>query len=450
MRRKSIMRSRPWDLTEPLGLMASLLPSSRLTWDTIRGDLMAMIMILLCHSDSDFINRHQPSAHSRKDNPVADPAPYNHSCSNCFYQREINLGEHCDGPGNCPLYVKEEGIKRFYDDQIGHGKGVRQNGLGLYPRISAISWFGLEDVKRSSIQDLNYGEGLCGRIGDGSSTSMQFDPWCHRVISSCPLTDATERPSTCLQLYVQFAIKRVNRPYTCFGIVTTPQPFGLAAAGVLELISVRNWEEWTDWFECNRNRPATLSFNDFMTGALCIFDFIWKVQNEVIHGGHLLQISKAMSIASMRFNGHLARKMDQPATTAASVLTPPSGVVTDRFPVTDPALAEASMLLSAAKHATQSNFSSVNFFCDNVCVVSNILKAHGTHHNINLEGVSTHFQMLTAQFANWSVQKINRKENFMAHNAAKWAKINSAIGNIQFSSMDPKVFEDYKEWWPDP
>ncbi|KAF4365220.1 hypothetical protein G4B88_000379 [Cannabis sativa] len=173
-------------------------------------------------------------------------------------------------------------------------------------------------------------------------------------------------------------------------------------------------------------------------------------------------------------------KMDQPATTAASVLTPPSGwlnccsdvnidsnhsfgaavfrdsmnricsVVTDRFPVTDPALAEASMLLSAAKHATQSNYSSVNFFCDNVCAVSNILKAHGTHHNINLEGVSTHFQMLTAQFANWSVQKINRKENFMAHNDAKWAKINSAIGNIQVSSMDPKVFEDYKEWWPDP
>ncbi|KAM6542387.1 hypothetical protein CsatB_006834 [Cannabis sativa] len=253
----------------------------------------------------------------------------------------------------------------------------------------------------------------------------------------------------------------------CWGIRTNTHNFS-------------TWEDWMDWFECNRNRPATLSFNDFMIGALCIFEVIWKVRNEVTHGGLPLQTSKASRTASMRLNDHLACKMDKPVTTAASVLTPPSGwlnccsdvnidsnhsfgaavfrdsmnricsVVTDCFPVTDPALAEASMLLSAAKHATQSNFRSVNFFCDNVSAVSNILKAHGTQHNINLEGVSTQFQRLTALFANWSVQRINRKENFMAHNAAKWAKVHSALGTIQVSSMDPKVFEDYKEWWPDP
>ncbi|KAF4382165.1 hypothetical protein F8388_008651 [Cannabis sativa] len=116
-------------------------------------------------------------------------------------------------------------------------------------------------------------------------------------------------------------------------------------------------------------------------------------------------------------------------------------VVADHFSVTDPTLAEASMLLSAARHAAHLNFNSVNFFCDNDSAVSSIREAHDIQSNLNLDGVSTHFKTLSAQFVNWNVKKINRNENFMAHNA---------FGDIQITSMDPKVFEDYKEWWPDP
>ncbi|KAF4403506.1 hypothetical protein G4B88_008152 [Cannabis sativa] len=237
------------------------------------------------------------------------------------------------------------------------------------------------------------------------------------------------------------------------------------------------WEKWMDWFGSNRNRPATLSFDDFMTGALCIFEVIWKVRNEVTHGGQLLQISMAMRNASTRLNDHLACKADRPCKvptvplpgwmTCCTDVTIDSNysfgaevfrdsknricsVVADRFSVTDPTLAEASILLSAARHAAHLNFNSVNFFCDNDSAVSSIREAHGIQSNLNLDGVSTHFKTLSAQFVNWNVKKINRNENFMAHNAAKWAKLNSTFGDIQITSMDPKVFEDYKEWWPDP
>uniref|UniRef100_A0A803P4U5 Reverse transcriptase domain-containing protein n=1 Tax=Cannabis sativa TaxID=3483 RepID=A0A803P4U5_CANSA len=38
-----------------------------------------------------------------------------------------------------------------------------------------------------------------------------------------------------------------------------------------------NWSEWLDWVKDSSNRPDTLSFEDFITGALCIFESIWKV-----------------------------------------------------------------------------------------------------------------------------------------------------------------------------
>uniref|UniRef100_A0A803NT74 Reverse transcriptase domain-containing protein n=1 Tax=Cannabis sativa TaxID=3483 RepID=A0A803NT74_CANSA len=73
----------------------------------------------------------------------------------------------------------------------------------------------------------------------------------------------------------------------------------------------------------------------------------------------------------------------------------------------------------------------------------------GVQRCIDLEGTSAQFRSLSTQLRRWKLKHINRKENFMAHNVAKWAKLNAAVGDIDVKIMDPLVFNDYKEWHPD-
>uniref|UniRef100_A0A803Q3C6 RNase H type-1 domain-containing protein n=1 Tax=Cannabis sativa TaxID=3483 RepID=A0A803Q3C6_CANSA len=240
----------------------------------------------------------------------------------------------------------------------------------------------------------------------------------------------------------------------------------------------QNWEEWMDWFGCMRNRPPNLSFIEFMTGALCIFEVIWKMRNELIHNGQLGQIMVVIQQASRRLNDHLVCKLDRPLKQAIS-LTPSEGwmtcctdvsigidhsvgaavfrdsknriwsVVADRFSATNSALAESLILVCAVQHAVRLELSCVNFFSDNVCAISNILETQGVQRCIDLEGTSAQFRSLSAQLRRWHLKHINRKENFMAHNVAKWAKLNAAVGDIDVKIMDSLVFNDCKEWHPD-
>uniref|UniRef100_A0A803P4D7 RNase H type-1 domain-containing protein n=1 Tax=Cannabis sativa TaxID=3483 RepID=A0A803P4D7_CANSA len=215
-----------------------------------------------------------------------------------------------------------------------------------------------------------------------------------------------------------------------------------------------------------------------MTGALCIFEVIWKTRNEVIHNGHLVPITVAIRDACRRLNDHLVCKIDRHLK-HATVLTPSEGwmtcctdvtigldhsvgaaifrdsknhiwsVVADRFSTTNSALAEALMLVCAVKHAVRLELTCVNFFSDNESAVTNISETQGVQRCIDLDGISAQFRSCSTQLRLWKLKHISRKENFMAYNVAKWAKLNVAVGDIDVNYVDPLVFDDYKEWNPD-
>ncbi|KAF4364948.1 hypothetical protein F8388_020662 [Cannabis sativa] len=122
----------------------------------------------------------------------------------------------------------------------------------------------------------------------------------------------------------------------------------------------------------------------------------------------------------------------------------------ERFATTDPSLAEAQMLVCAAQVAVRNRFLCVSFFCDNADVVSTFLEADRQNWNMNLDGAATMFRICTKGFQSFKLTSIGREANFMAHNAAKWAKFNSVVGEIDLIVMDPEVFVDHKEWYPEP
>ncbi|KAF4398612.1 hypothetical protein G4B88_013701 [Cannabis sativa] len=122
----------------------------------------------------------------------------------------------------------------------------------------------------------------------------------------------------------------------------------------------------------------------------------------------------------------------------------------ERFAATDPSLAEAQMLVCAAQVAVRNRFLCVSFFCDNTEVVSTFLEADRQNRNLNLDGAAMMFRNCTKGFQSFKLTSIGREANFMAHNAAKWAKFNSVVGEIDLRVMDPEVFVDHKEWYPEP
>ncbi|KAF4351037.1 hypothetical protein F8388_016215 [Cannabis sativa] len=235
-----------------------------------------------------------------------------------------------------------------------------------------------------------------------------------------------------------------------------------------------NWSEWLDWVKDSSNRPDTLSFEDFITGALCIFESIWKVRNDVCHGAHQIQISEAIRAICVRYKDH--HSCIRPLRVKSEIdLTPLLGWMTcctdvsidlnlsvgaavfrdDRnricgvfaacFTATEPTLAEAHTLAMAGHYVVQNQFMRVGFLCDNAAVVSNFLETNTQNLHLNLAGAASKFRSSTLHLQSFQLSKIGREQNFMAHNAAKWARINNVVGEIDISSMPPEVFVDQKE-----
>ncbi|KAM6553508.1 hypothetical protein CsatB_014270 [Cannabis sativa] len=228
-------------------------------------------------------------------------------------------------------------------------------------------------------------------------------------------------------------------------------------------MEIGNWSEWRDWFNDRRNRPAALSFAEFITGALCIFESIWKVRNDVRHGGHHTQISVAIRTIRVRYRDHQSCILPPRSKTELN-LTPPPGWMTCCTDVSIdtnlsvgaavlrfvPALVEALTLAMAGQVAVQNQFQRVGFFCDNAEVVSNFSKTNSHNIYLNLAGAVAKFRSTSLQLQSIQLSKIGREQNFMAHNAAKWARLTEVVGEIALSSLPPEVFVDHQEWFPDP
>ncbi|KAF4367779.1 hypothetical protein G4B88_011080 [Cannabis sativa] len=198
-----------------------------------------------------------------------------------------------------------------------------------------------------------------------------------------------------------------------------------------------NWSEWKDWFNDRRNRPVALSFVEFITGALCIFESIWKVLNDVRQGGHHTQISVAIQAIRVRYRDHQSCILHPRSKTELNLTPPPGwltcctdvsidtnlsvgaavfrddknricGVYSACFTATEPALVEALTLATAGQVAVQHQFQRVGFFCDNVEVVSNFSETNSHNIHLNLAGAAAKFKSTSLQLQSVQLSKIGR------------------------------------------
>ena len=123
------------------------------------------------------------------------------------------------------------------------------------------------------------------------------------------------------------------------------------------------------------------------------------------------------------------------------------GIYSACFNVTNPTLVEAEMLVVAAALASKLNYKFVNFLCDNSTVVT-YLNAKDEASHFQLEGVKVRFDNVATCFDEFKVGKIMRAHNFVAHNTAKWARVNQFIGEIDLGILDGSILSDELEWDP--
>ncbi|KAF4369809.1 hypothetical protein F8388_019689 [Cannabis sativa] len=115
----------------------------------------------------------------------------------------------------------------------------------------------------------------------------------------------------------------------------------------------------------------------------------------------------------------------------------------ERFAAADPALAEAQMLGTAATFAVKKQFQKVIFYCHNALVITFFNDRAKERSNLNLEDAATQFSNTCQSLDCYKLLNIPRKDNFMAHNSAKWAGANLTIGEIELFAIDGEVVSDF-------
>ncbi|KAF4366937.1 hypothetical protein G4B88_029261 [Cannabis sativa] len=280
---------------------------------------------------------------------------------------------------------------------------------------------------------------------------------------------------------VLFAKRERRLLYTCSGNATMHRQFGLE----VDLWGVRsdqlhctNWISWMAWFLDKNHRPQLLSFDEFMTGALYIFKVIWEARNEVIHGSSIRPIMEAINLVNRLYNDHRSRWNSKAGKSVHKRITDAGWwncctdvsiqpnhsfgaavfrdhmdrivlIYSERFSATDPTLAEASMLASAAEYAMGNLKGKVVFYCDNDVVVANCSTIWNTNQVLDIKGVADRFKSAVRLLEDSKLRKVDRIFNFLAHNSAKWAAAVNATGVLDLGSMDVNIFSDVREWAPD-
>ncbi|KAM6579768.1 hypothetical protein CsatA_003542 [Cannabis sativa] len=212
--------------------------------------------------------------------------------------------------------------------------------------------------------------------------------------------------------------------------------------------------------------------------GLCIFEVIWNNRNKVIHGTNITPINEVIGIVRRQFHDHSSSR--QPLSKNVEIcVTPRMGWIactTDvsidadqsfgaavfrdscnriqaiysvHLNVTNPTLAEALTIVSAAEFGVRRNFNNILFFCDNSLVVTHFNALHSEDHQL-LNGAVERFSSVDRTLRNWKVKKISWGVNFMAHNSAKWARYHGSVGELAVNTMDEGVLLDDTEWIPDP
>ncbi|KAF4388120.1 hypothetical protein F8388_014803 [Cannabis sativa] len=225
-----------------------------------------------------------------------------------------------------------------------------------------------------------------------------------------------------------------------------------------------NWTNWMAWFLDKNHRPQILSFDEFMTGALCIFKVIWEARNEVIHGSRIRPILEAINSVNRQYNDHRSSwkpkvgknvhkriteagwwsccadvSIQQNHSIGAAVfrdhLDRIMSIYSERFSATDPTLAEASMLATAAEYAMVNLKGKIVFYCDNDVVVANCSATCNSNQVLDIKGVAQRFN-------NSKLRKIDRNFNFLAHNSVKWAAAVNVTGVLDLGFMEANIFSD--------
>ncbi|KAF4364041.1 hypothetical protein F8388_011833 [Cannabis sativa] len=210
-----------------------------------------------------------------------------------------------------------------------------------------------------------------------------------------------------------------------------------------------------------------------MGGALCIFKVIWEARNEVVHGTRLRPIMEVINSVNRLYNDHLSRwksnankRVNKRITevgwwnccTDVSIQPNQSfgaavfrdhmdrivAIYSERFSTTNPTLAEATILASAAEFARVNLKGKVVFYCDNKVVVANCSNICNTNQNIDIKGVADRFKSTVRLLDDFKLRKIDRNCNFMAHNSAKWAASVSALGVLDLGTMDANIFSNVR------
>ncbi|KAF4357231.1 hypothetical protein F8388_017443 [Cannabis sativa] len=121
----------------------------------------------------------------------------------------------------------------------------------------------------------------------------------------------------------------------------------------------------------------------------------------------------------------------------------------ERFSATNPLLAEAIIVASAAEYARLHLKGKVAFHCDNEVVVASCSTNSISNQFIDIKAAVYRFMKSVKQLEDFRIRKIDRNYNFLAHNSAKWAAAEGVTGTLDLGVMDENVFSDVNEWNPD-
>lgn len=232
------------------------------------------------------------------------------------------------------------------------------------------------------------------------------------------------------------------------------------------------------WFKDKKNRPPMIDFDTFLLGALCICDVVWNTRNKAIHDQPRAPLYEEINRVRNKFRDHSTQKTSKTTLECRREGPPPTwvdcctdvsididqafgaavfrddknrivAIVATRFSFTNPTLAEAHIMVGVVEYAISRGFQKVCFYSDCAAVVGNFNGNMSQLSQLQLEGITQRYKEIIPSLEQTKLKKTDRQHNFVAHNAAKWARIHALEGEMELHCIDIQVFSENAEWFPD-